>query len=91
MTDAYSEEVGEWVNPPIVQPPIYVIGPDPAQARQVGGKVARVAGKAGGSLAMIAAGAVVTAAAFYFVPRLLDGMQSDTVDLDIEGENERER
>lgn len=85
--------VAAWA--PVIQPPIYVMTAGSDAASRVGERAARLARKgvqkAGPGLLTIVAGAVVTAAAFYYVPRLLDGLQSDDVELETEGENEPRR
>lgn len=70
---------------PILQPAIYVMGPDASQAKDTAGKVAGAVRRQAGKLGSLALGAAITAAAFYVVPRLIDHLrEGDTVDLETE-------
>lgn len=82
-------EPGAWSDPawswPVVQPPIYIMGAGTDTMSRAGERVAKVARQGFGPVATVAMGAVITALAFYAVPRVLDGLrQSETVDLDVE-------
>lgn len=82
------DQPGAWNDPgwvwPVVQPPIYVMTAGSDAMSRAGSRVAKVAGKAW-PVAAIVLGAVATAAAAWYVPRLLEGFgEPETVDLDVE-------
>jgi hypothetical protein len=73
----------------VVQPPIYVMTAGSDMASKAGSKAVKLARDHAGGLARLALGAIVTAAAFYYVPRLIEGWQErdgpETVDLEVDG------